>query len=189
MNATADHIQGRQNMILKMIRRLNAAILGSVMGIKLRRVGATLLGCFAGLSLTSNIIPSAMEFTGATDSFTARWGMGGFAVYSVMVWGVGGWAAQKTGDKKLGAIVMGTLGLASGLIFTGIGIGTEMNLLLTGGGAGMFYGAIGGMIIGDALRDPIELDSDKEGIVNKKKVVCKRKPDIKDGVRLFRFFK
>ena len=29
-----------------------------------------------------------------------------------------------------------------------------MNFLLIGGGAALLYGAIGGMIIGDALRDP-----------------------------------
>ena len=61
---------------------------------------------------------------------------------------------QKTGDKKLGAIVLGTVGLATGLLFTAVGIGTEMNFLLAGGGAALLYGAIGGMIIGDALRDP-----------------------------------
>lgn len=189
MNATADPIQGRQNMFLKMLRRSNAAILNFVMGIKLRRVGAALLGGFAGLSLTATVIPSAMSLMRVTDSFSARWELGGYAVYSVMVWAVGGWAAQKTGDKLHGAIVLGTVGLASGLIFTGIGIGTEMNLLLTGGGAAMLYGAIGGLIIGDALRDPIEHVADKDDNAAAKRHECKSKPHKSDGIRLFRFFK
>jgi len=96
------------------------------------------------------------------DSFSARWGLGGFAVYSMMSWAVGGWAVQRTGDKKLGAIVLGSVGLATGLLFTGIGIGTEMNILLTGGGAALLYGAVGGMIVGDALRDPPRDNSDSE---------------------------
>lgn len=189
MNATADSIQDKQNMIMKTIRRLNAAILKVILGIKLRPTAATLLGGLAGLSLTTNIIPSAMSFMGISDSFSARWDLGGYAVYSMMVWAVGGWAVQKTGSKKLGAIILGTVGLASGLIFTGIGIGTGMNVLLTGGGAAMLYGAIGGMIIGDALRNPFEPASDRDDNTTAKKIDCKSKPGKKQGGGVFRFFK
>lgn len=147
-------MENRQNMILKMIRNLNAGILKFVMSIKLRSVGATILGGFAGLSLTANVIPSAMRLMGTMDTFSARWGLGGYAVYSIMAWAVGGWAVQRTGDKKLGAIILGTVGLVTGLAFTVAGLGTELNVVLTGGGASLLYGAIGGMIIGDALRNP-----------------------------------
>lgn len=150
MPVSADTMENRENMI----KRLNAGILNFLKRIKLRRVGATILGAFAGLSLTSNIIPSVLAFSGITDNFSARWALGGYAVYSMMLWAVGGWAVQKTGSKKLGAIILGLVGLASGLLFTALGIGTEINMLLIGGGAAMLYGAIGGMIIGDALRDP-----------------------------------
>jgi hypothetical protein len=141
-------------MILKMIRNFNAGIVKFIMGIRFRAVGATILASFAGLSLTTNVIPSAISMMGLMDSFSARWGLGGFAVYSMMVWAVGGWAVQKTGDKKLGAIVLGVVGLSTGLLFTGVGISTDMNILLTGGGASLLYGVIGGMIIGDALQNP-----------------------------------
>jgi len=154
MNAATNAMESRENMILKMIRTFNAGIIRFIMGIRFRAIGATLLASFAGLSLTTNIIPSAISILGLMDSFSARWELGGFAVYSMMAWGVGGWAVQKTGDKRLGAIVLGSVGLATGLLFTGVGISTEMNILLTGGGAALLYGAIGGMIIGDALRDP-----------------------------------
>lgn len=154
MNAATNTMESRENMILKMIRNFNAGIVRFVMGIRFRAIGATMLASFAGLSLTTNVIPSAISMMGLMDSFSARWGLGGFAVYSMMAWAVGGWAVQKTGDKKLGAIVLGSVGLTTGLLFTGVGISTEMNILLAGGGAALLYGAIGGMIIGDALRDP-----------------------------------
>jgi hypothetical protein len=54
----------------------------------------------------------------------------------------------------LGAIILGFVGLVTGLLFTGVGLGLEMGLLLTGGGAGFLYGAVGGMILADALRNP-----------------------------------
>ena len=150
MPVTTDTMESRENMI----KRLNAGILNFIKRIRIRAVGATLLGGFAGLSLTSNIIPSVMSFMGVTDSFSARWALGGYAVYSILLWAVGGWAVQKTGSKVLGAITLGFVGLVSGLFFTAIGIGTEASALLFGGGSAMLYGAVGGMIIGDALRDP-----------------------------------
>lgn len=189
MQAPADAMENRENMILKMIRRLNAAILKFVMGIRLRPAAAVILGGFAGLSLTANIMPSAMSFTGVMDNYSARWDLGGYAVYSVMAWAVGGWAAQKTGSKKLGAIILGFVGLASGLLFTAAGIGTGINALFTGGGAAMLYGAIGGMIIGDALRDVAKPDLDKDAGATAKRIDGACKKDDKHDVRFFRFFK
>ncbi len=154
MPTDASTMENRQNMILKTFRNFNAGIVRFVMCIRFRAIGATILASFAGLSLTTNILPSAISMMGLMDSFSARWEMGGFAVYSMMSWAVGGWAVQKTGDKRMGAIILGMVGLVTGLIFTGFGISTEMNFLLIGGGAALLYGAIGGMIIGDALRDP-----------------------------------
>jgi len=154
MNASINAMENRQNRVVKTFRNFNAGIVKLIMSIRFRSIGAIMLSSFAGLSLTATIIPSAMELSGTMGNFAARWELGGFAVYSMMAWGVGGWAVQKTGDKKMGAIILGFVGLATGLFFTGSGLGTELNLLMVGGGAALLYGAIGGMIIGDALRDP-----------------------------------
>lgn len=154
MNAATDTMESRGNMIFKIIRRFNAGIVDFIMGIRFRAIGATILASFAGLSLTTNIIPSSISMMGLMDSFSARWELGGFAVYSMMAWAVGGWAVQKTGDKRMGAVILGIVGLTTGLLFTGVGIGTNFNVLLAGGGAALLYGAIGGLIIGDALRNP-----------------------------------
>lgn len=154
MNIAASTVENREIMIVKMIRRLNAAIVHFIMSIKLRAIGATILGSMAGLSLTTTIIPTAMTTMTGMDTFSARWGLGGFAVYSMMAWAVGGWAAQRSGNKWFGAVVIGFVGLVTGLVFTGVGIGTEMNSLLTGGGVGLLYGAVGGLILADALCSP-----------------------------------
>jgi len=154
MHVSASTVESSGNMIVKMIRRFNAGITHFIMSIKFRAIGATVLGSFAGLSLTTTIIPTGLTTMVGMDTFSARWGLGGFAVYSMMAWAVGGWAVQRTGNKWLGAITLGFVGLVTGLLFTGVGIGTEMNILMTGGGAGLLYGAVGGLIIGDALRSP-----------------------------------
>lgn len=156
MDVPVATVENRGNIMIKMIRRFNAGIIKTVMSIKLRAVGATILGGFAGLSLTATILPAALTMMDVTDNFSARWGLGGYAVYSMMLWAVGGWASQRIGYKKFGAIILGTVGLFSGLLFTGMGLGTDLDILLVGGGAGLLYGAIGGMLIADALRNPPE---------------------------------
>ncbi len=160
MHVPASPVESQENMIVKTIRRFNAGIVRSIMSIRFRAIGAAVLSSFAGLSLTTTIIPTAMETMGVMDSFSARWDLGGFAVYSMMAWAVGGWAVHRSGNKWLGAMILGFVGLVTGLLFTGVGIGTEMSLLLTGGGAALLYGTVGGLIIGDALRSPEVDESD-----------------------------
>lgn len=147
-------VESNGNMIIKMIRRLNAGIVHFIMSIRFRAIGATILGSFAGLSLTTTIIPTALTTILGLDSYLVRWSIGGFAVYSMMAWAVGGWAARRTGNKMFGAMILGLVGVVTGSLFVAVGIGSELDLLLTGGGAGLLYGAIGGMIVTDALRDP-----------------------------------
>ena len=160
MHVSTSTVESSENMIVKKFRRFNEGIVHFIMSIKLRTLGATIIGSFAGLSLTTTIIPTAMETLVGIDTYVARWELGGFAVYSMMAWAVGGWAVQKSGNAWLGAIILGFVGLVTGLLFTGVGIGTESNVLLTGGGAALLYGAIGGLIIGDALRSPQVDESD-----------------------------
>lgn len=150
MNASAEPMQRRGAMI----KRLNEGILTALKRIRLRPVAATLLGGCAGLSLTSSVLPTAMTTVGLLDSFTSRWELGGYAVYSVMVWAVGGWAVQKTGSPKAGALILGLVGVSSGTLLTAFALGTDARFLATGGLAGLLYGVIGGMILASALRNP-----------------------------------
>jgi len=154
MRAETGTMENKENMILAFIGRFNAAILKYIMTTKLRTVGAVILGAIAGLSLTVNIIPTAMEYMGVMENFSARWAIGGFAVYSMIIWGIAARSTQKIGSMKFGAIIMGSVGCASGLIITGVGIGTDLITLMIGGGVSLLYGAAGGMIIGDAFRSP-----------------------------------
>lgn len=136
-----------------MIKRINQFILSRIFGIRLRPTGAALLGACAGLSLTATILPTVIESIGVMDSFSARIDLAGFAVYSVMLWAVGGWAAQKTASTVGGGVVLGVVGVISSATFIGVAFGTGTELLLFGGSAGLVYGAVGGMLIATALAD------------------------------------
>ncbi|MBE0599616.1 MAG: hypothetical protein IH614_20440, partial [Desulfuromonadales bacterium] len=57
----------------------------------------TLLGGFAGLSLTSSVLPSAFAGVGMIDQLFARWALSDYAAHTVLVWAVGGWAVARAG--------------------------------------------------------------------------------------------
>jgi len=103
-----------------MIKRLNQYVLSKIMSIRLRPTAAVFLGGFAGLSLTTTVLPTAISVLGATDSFSARLDLAGFAVYAFMSWAVGGWAAQRTGSVQAGGVILGLVGLISAAVFGGM---------------------------------------------------------------------
>lgn len=145
--ARGDPTLDRSNMI----KRLNGFILSKILGIRLRPTGAVLLGGFAGLSLTTSILPTAISLLGISDEFSVRLDLAGFAVYSFLVWAVGGWVTQRKASLQGGAVILGLVGLASAAIFAGLAYGIEKELILISAAAGLAYGSIGGMLIAFAL--------------------------------------
>ena len=150
MTAKADLMRGRMNMI----KRLNNYILSKIMGIRLRSVAAVFLGGFAGLSLTTTILPTVISVLGVTDDFSARLDLAGFAVYSFMLWAIGGWVAQRRASAHAGAVILGLVGAVSAAIFATMAYGAAkevLMLLLLCAAAGLAYGTFGGMLIAMAL--------------------------------------
>lgn len=162
------------------------------MGIRIRSVGAVLLGGCAGLSLTATILPTVISTLGLSDSFSARIDLAGFAVYAFMLWAVGGWAAQRTANTAAGGVILGLVGLVSGAIFTGMAFGAGVKLLLIGGTAGLAYGTVGGMLIANALagdKRPPSDDTPDRSKADRSRHAGRKKPADRESIRLFRFFK
>ncbi len=155
MKAASDPILRRDHML----KRFNRFLISKIWGIRARPTGAAFLGACAGLSLTTTILPEVIATLGITDSFSARVDLAGFAVYAVMLWAVGGWAAQRTGSILGGAVVLGLAGSVSAAIFTALAYGTSAELILFDGAAGLAYGAVGGMLIASALAERREATS------------------------------
>lgn len=149
MTARAEPINSKLNMI----KRLNKYIVSKIMGIRLRPTVAVFLGGFAGLSLTSTILPTALSVIGATDDFSARLDLAGFAIYSFMVWALGGWMCQRRASAQAGALILGLIGLVSAAVFAGLAYGTAQEVLLICAAAGLAYGTFGGLLIALALGD------------------------------------
>lgn len=149
MTAQAEPINGRVNMI----KRLNKYIVSKIMGIRLRPVVAVFLGGFAGLSLTSTILPTVLSGIGVTDDFSARLDLAGFAIYSFMVWALGGWMCQRRASAQGGALILGLIGLVSAAVFAGLAYGAAQQVLMICAAAGLAYGTFGGLLIAIALGD------------------------------------
>jgi len=156
MKATPGQIPGRDNMF----KRFNKFIVAKIWGIRLRPAGAAFMGACAGLSLTSTVLPTVISAVGVTDDFSARVDLAEFAVYAVMLWAVGGWAAQKTGRTLGGAIILGLVGSISAAVFTGLAYGMVKELLLYCAAGGLAYGVVGGMLIATALAENTKVAPD-----------------------------
>ena len=156
MTAQAESINSRLNMI----KRLNKYIVSKIMGIRLRPVAAVFLGGFAGLSLTSTILPTVISVLGFTDDFSARLDLAGFAIYSFMVWALGGWLCQRRASAQAGALILGLTGLLSAAIFAALAYGAAQEVLLICAAAGLAYGTFGGLLIAIALGDVKNIAAD-----------------------------
>ena len=114
----------------------------------------TVLGGFAGLSLTSSILPMVLSFMGMGDSLFFRWQLGGYAAHSALLFAVGGWAAVRTDIPMAGAAVLGVVGALGGALVSIWSLGWETDLLLSCGIGGGFYGFLGGLILTTVFRSP-----------------------------------
>ncbi len=122
-----------------------------------------ILGGFAGLSLTSSVLPTIVSTLGGGDSFFIRWALSDYAAHTTLLWAVGGWSVAKVGIPRAGAVILGVVGLCSGLLLGGVALGTQATLLLTTGLGGGAYGVLGGLLLGGMLRSDSEPTLPAEG--------------------------
>jgi hypothetical protein len=114
----------------------------------------TILGGFAGLSLTSSILPTVLSTIGVGDPFFNRFALSGYAAHVTLVWALGGWISVRLDSPKLAMTVLGLVGVISGVALVMLSIGSSTSLLLAGGIAGGLYGMVGGLLIGTVFRTP-----------------------------------
>jgi hypothetical protein len=120
----------------------------------LRYTLGVLLGGFAGLSLTSTVLPTAMSIAGMGESFMIRWDIAGYAAHSVLAWAAGGWATVRVGKPWAGSLIFGLVGVISGALICAAAFGAEGTWLLFSGVAAGAYGTIGGLLLGIVLQPP-----------------------------------
>jgi hypothetical protein len=100
------------------------------------------------------LLPSVIATAGLTDLFWARFALSGYAGHCVLVWAIGGWWVARLGSMQAGGLIMGLLGLASGLILSRLAIGTDFMSLAVLGCSACGYGSTVGLLVGRLLETP-----------------------------------
>lgn len=116
-------------------------------------LGVVLAG-LSGLSFCISILPVALQIAGAGTQEYLGVILSQYAVYSGLIWAAGGWSVARAGFLKAGMIIMGLVGIATGLVLVAWGITPDPAYLAAGAASGLVYGLVGGMILGRVLEKP-----------------------------------
>ena len=116
-------------------------------------LGSILGGC-AALSLTALVLPSFLSTTGLHEELLIRAEIGGYTVYCVFAFAVGGWLIARVGVPKRGALILGGIGLLCGVAMALAAYPGETDKLVQMAGAAGAYGAVGGLLLGYILQKP-----------------------------------
>jgi len=126
----------------------------------LRYLLGSILGGCAALSLTALVLPSFLSTTGLHEELLIRSEIGGYTLYCVLAFAVGGWLIARVGIPKRGALILGGIGLLCGVAMALAGYPGEMDRLLPMAVAAAAYGAVVGLLLGHILQKPRESDAD-----------------------------
>jgi len=106
------------------------------------------------MSLTTSILPLMVGSVSGVESFFIRMEVSGYAVHTVILWGVGGGLVGRWGGKKVGALVLGACGLVSGAGLSFLVLRAALSIALAGTVGALTYGLVGGLILGTVFTDP-----------------------------------
>ena len=121
-------------------------------------IGSILGGC-AALSLMAVVLPSFLATTGLHEELLVRMEIGGYTVYCVLAFAVGGWLIARAGIPKRGALILGGIGLLCGVVMALVVYPGEMDRLLPMAVAAAAYGTVGGLLLGHILKKTDEVDA------------------------------
>ena len=116
-------------------------------------LGSILGGCTA-LSLTALVLPAFLATTGLHEELLIRAEIGGYTVYCVLAFAVGGWLIARVGVPKRGALILGGIGLLCGVAMALAAYPGQTDKLVQMAGAAGAYGAVGGLLLGHILQKP-----------------------------------
>lgn len=130
-----------------------------------------LLGMAAGMSLTTTIIPTVVSSFVGVEHFFIRFALADYFAHTALIWAFGGFFAARPGRKLPGTLILGTLGLVSGLALALLTLDSSSKVLFSATFGSLVYGVVGGLIIsgilpGDDERLMVNFDKKKDEITN-----------------------
>lgn len=119
----------------------------------------TILGGCAGLSLTATVLPLILSSAGLKEEFLIRWDLGGYAAHCVLAFAFGGWLIARFGVPWVGTLLLGGVGAVCGVLLAMAVYPGETSWLLMMTVAAGAYGAVGGLLLGNVLKKPFEMEA------------------------------
>jgi len=116
-----------------------------------RSIFGTILGGFAGLSLTSSVLPTVIAGLTGDESFFIRYALSDYAAHAFLLWAVAGWALTRHPSMKMGALVFLFVGALSGAGLGYAALGSDPTVLACTIVASAVYALIGGLMLGRIL--------------------------------------
>jgi len=120
----------------------------------IRYVVGFVLGAAAGLSLSATVLPMVLSQAGLGEDFLINWDLQGYVAPCMLVFAIGGALTAGIGVPKIGALLMGSIGLACGVILAIIVYDGAAQWLLPMAGYSGVFGALAGLIFGHMLKKP-----------------------------------
>ena len=117
-----------------------------------RVIVAALVCGVGGLSLTNTFFPIALARVVEEISLVSLANVRGMTLFVALMWAIAGGIVGWYGGSRIGGLVMGICGVASGLLL-GIIADSGPLLILVGAGVGLVYGMPGGWLMGRVFPD------------------------------------
>lgn len=120
----------------------------------LRVTGAFFLGFLAGVSFVTGVLPFAVSTALGVPSLDVLLDVDRFTVPLGAVWGICSAVLGRWGGPRLGVLLLGSCGLASGLFLGFAALGGSPSPLLAASATGLVYGGSGGVLLGKIFPPP-----------------------------------
>jgi len=105
----------------------------------------------AGISLVAGILPVVFSWLFGINSFEVMLNFRSFIIPVALFWAILGGIVGWQGGAKFGAMVIGGCGVLTGFILGLFALNGTLSLILVSMLSGLIYGAIGGLILGNAF--------------------------------------
>lgn len=113
------------------------------------------IGAFAGISLTTGILPFVIAKFFEITSFEVMIEVRNFTLAVSLLWAIGGGIVGWYGGAQLGGIIIGLCGIISGFILGAFALDGNLLQITIGILSGLIYGVFGGLIVGQVFPKPI----------------------------------
>lgn len=117
----------------------------------IRTLVGLFFGGFGGISFAAAILPIVIGSLFVYDSIGMMLSVRSYVLPLALIWAISGAITGWHGGARFGGILLGGIGVVSGLLLGVFALEGNLSVILVSALAGLIYGGIAGLIIGRAF--------------------------------------